>query len=176
VENKEKPKRIKKSVKCVDCQYYEGPEWKPWWGERYCHHPKIFRTGLTETTFGCEEWKKNWEEKEKDFIVYFKECIAKDNLVMEKRITLQYMEEAIKAYETSQKDLFAANQIIIGQIDKTEELEKKLKEKSEGVKRLIENSELTFKDYDELMKEKEQLEFENNQLKEFQSKYLGLCK
>lgn len=176
MDGKEKPKTIRKDVKCIDCKYYEGENWKPWWGIRYCHHPKIFRTGLIDTTFGCEGWEKNMKEKEEDFITYFKECIEKGYLVMEKRITLQYMEEAIKAYETSQSDLYAANQIIADQIDTTKELEKKLETKSKRVKTLIENAEIISKDYDELEKEKEALEFENNQLKEFQAKYLGLCK
>lgn len=176
MDDKEKPKTVREDVKCIDCKYYEGENWKPWWSERYCHHPKIFRTGLINTTFGCEGWEKNMKEKEKDFITYFKECIDKGYLVMEKRITLQYMEEAIKAYETSQSDLYAANQIVADQIDTIKDLEKKLETKSKRVKLLIENSEIISKDYDDLEKEKEALELENNQLKDFQAKYLGLCK
>lgn len=176
MDNKEKPKTVREDVKCIDCKYYEGENWKPWWSIRYCHHPKIFRTGLINTTFGCEGWEKNMKEKEKDFITYFKECIDKGYLVMEKRITLQYMEEAIKAYETSQSDLYAANQIVADQIDTIKDLEKKLETKSKRVKLLIENSKIISKDYDDLEKEKEALELENNQLKDFQAKYLGLCK
>lgn len=174
--NKEQPKKIRKDVKCIDCKYYEGENWKPWWGERYCHHSKIIRTGLTNETPGCEKWSKEMREKEKDFMIYFKECIDKGYLVMEKRITLQYMEEAIKAYETSQSNLYAANQIVADQIDTIKDLEKKLETKSKRVKLLIENSKIISKDYDNLEKEKEALELENNQLKEFQAKYLELCK
>lgn len=77
MDNKEKPKSINPNIKCKDCKYYEGSNWKPWWGERYCHYSKIFRTGLTDISFGCEEWTKNMKEKEPDFVIYFKECIAK---------------------------------------------------------------------------------------------------
>jgi hypothetical protein len=77
MDNKEKPKYIRDDVKCKDCLYYESSIWKPWWGERYCHHPEIIRTGLTDVTPGCEQWEINTQEKEMDFIVYFKECIEK---------------------------------------------------------------------------------------------------
>lgn len=77
MDNKERPKFINDEVKCKDCKYYEGPIWKPWWSERYCHHPDIFRTGLTNVTPGCEHWEKDTRVKEKDFIVYFKECLEK---------------------------------------------------------------------------------------------------
>ena len=120
MEEKELPKSIKEDIRCKDCVYYERPGWKPWWSERYCHHPKVFRTGLIDTTFGCERWEKNMEEKEKDFIIYFETCLEKDYLVLEKRLTLRYMQEAL----------------------------------------------------DEI----EQLRSENNRLKDFQTKYLGLCK
>ncbi len=58
---------------------------------------------------------------------------------MEKRITLQYMEEAIKAYEN---------------------LKKNYDIKSKRVRRLIENSEIIEKDYNDM-------ENENNQLRDF---------
>lgn len=176
MDGKEKPKTIRKDVKCIDCKYYEGENWKPWWGIRYCHHPKIFRTGLIDTTFGCEGWEKNMKEKEEDFITYFKECIEKSYFIMEKRITLQYMEEAIKAYEASQSDLYAANQIVSEQIDNIKTLENKLDKKSKRVKRLIENSEILSQSCDELEKENEQLKLENNKLQEYKDMYLGLCK
>lgn len=176
MDGKEKPKTIREDVKCIDCKYYEGENWKPWWGERYCHHPKIFRTGLTDVTPGCEGYEKNTKEKPEEWVSYFRECISREHLVMEKRITLRYMKEALEAYETSQSDLYAANQIIAEQIDTTRELDKKLETKSNRVKRLIENSEIMSKDYDDLEKENEALKLENNQLREFQRKYLGLYK
>lgn len=86
------------------------------------------------------------------------------------------MQEALKAYGTSQSDLYAANQLVSEYINTTEELENKLKTKSERVKRLMDNAKIISEDFDELEKEKEQLEFENNQLREFQSKFLGLSK
>lgn len=99
MDNKERPKFIDDKVKCKNCEYYESPDWKPWWGERYCHHPSIFRIGLTNMTPGCECYKENVRNCEEDFVVYFRTCIEKDYLVMNKDITLRYMKEALESYE-----------------------------------------------------------------------------
>ena len=60
---KKKPKTIREDVKCIDCKYYEGENWKPWWSERYCHHPKIFRTGLIDTTRHYQRFRKEIRNK-----------------------------------------------------------------------------------------------------------------
>ena len=61
--NKEFPKYIYTDRLCINCIYYESKDWNPNWGERWCHHPDIIRTGLINTSYGCEKYKKKERKK-----------------------------------------------------------------------------------------------------------------
>jgi hypothetical protein len=155
-DDKELPKEHRiGEVLCSACKWYEGPNWKPNWGERYCHHPKIFRTGLVNTTWGCERWEANMKDEERpkclkalENVVENGKAISNDWLVANIKETLVYIQKL-------QSDLYAANNIVSDYVDTSSTDKAKIAEQKKRIRNLLENANIMIEEYDELEKERD---------------------